>query len=365
MNKLRRLSLLLSTVVLCFAFALTSCKSTSSIIRKAAESAIKLRSNPTDKNIRDFRDKYAKATERINKMDIDAQVDIVNYIQLSNNAEAISMLDKAMQLFDDGTGSVTVSGRRESFTFQPANYTDLLQRTATGAREAYLVQGDRIMSSSNPSASQLETAMRDYERGGDQVAAADARRAMITRLLADGDEGFRQGQTCYAYERALNSYEKAIEYGSEEARYRYDNLLRTIGMTLAINVSDISEVNLNSLLNHLPKYFTAFVEGDMRRSLANIRADFALVMEVVDHRGTYRTGNGPRNDYKLELVLLDLRRNRNGVVIGTWPVLVTYNNSMDSRRRAQAEITAFGNTVYRNSMSICTMLKDVRVVHRK
>lgn len=351
---------------LLLALVMVSCSTSQDVIESATKSAVKLASEPTDKNIRAFRENYAKADTEIKKLNTEAQIDGSKYIKLNNCASQISALGKALNVLSGGNSELSVRGVTESLNMQVPDYTELLDRAKEGAIVAYEAKGDAVMTNPNASASQLEGAMKNYLNAGDQYKADEAKSAMITKLLADGERGFKAGQYYTTYESAMNALKKAADYGSNQAAARYDDLMHAIGMTLVINIPYISTYDLQHVENSMPLYVEVVQDMDVRKPLRAFNADFIVIMDHPRKSGhSYRDAGQSRTGSTLELQLIDLRPGANMAIIGSWPINVTYPEKATTSARNSAEQKAFEKAVYSNAYEMARRIKDIRVVPRR
>lgn len=340
-----------------FAMTLASCGSGS--IVSATKSATKFYADRSEKNAQNFIKKFAKAESDIRMLDVEAQTNPDKYIKLNEKAAEIQALGKALSILSGGRNYFEVGGQQ----IQIPDYSELINRAHNGAIQAYENRGDKIMSQTTASAYQYEEAMKDYEKAGDTYKAQQAKGALIDRLLADGDRGFRNNLSSYDYESALKSFVKAAEYGSPEGERRYYELLDAIGMTLIVNTSSINNSNLRRLQDALPMYVEVIVDPDMRRSFASMRGDLVIVLEEKNNKGSYRSNDNHHQGSVLEMQLIDLRTSRNGTIIASWPVAVKYPD--DRSKYRSAELDAFASAISSHVYDINSVIKEkVRVMPR-
>ncbi len=352
-----------------FALCLSGCSSSSGIISSATKNAILALAAPTDKNISKFRNSYMKAQEEIAKLEGNSIQNTDNFIKLNSCSSDISALGNALSRFGTPGQSYTLTGQKESFTFQIPDYTSLLDEAQEGASIAYEARGDRVMNSTNPSAAQLETAWKNYQNAGVDYKAQQAQQRFFSQLMVEGERGFKPDLSMSQYESALSSFAKAADYGVQGANQRYNELMDAIGMTLVVNIPTISNSRLESLQRRMPSFIQVTVDPDMRRPLEYMRGDLALIMDVVKQRGSYRNNDSHHQGTELELLLIDLRSGRNGTVIGAWPISVSYpsRDARDySRAARQAEIDALDRTIYTRGYDIERAIKNnVHVMPRR
>lgn len=352
-----------------FALSLSGCSSSSGIISSAAKDAIMAFASPSDKNIANFRKSYTKATEEIAKLEGNSIQNTDNFIKLNNCSTDITALGNALSRFGTPGQSYTLTGQKESFTFQIPDYTSLLNEAQEGASIAYEARGDKVMNSTNPSSAQLETAWKNYQSAGVDYKAQQAQQRFFSQLMVEGERGFTPDLPTSQYEQAISSFAKAADYGVQGASQRYNELMDAIGMTLVVNIPTMSNTRLESLQRRMPAYIQVTVDPDMRRPLEYMRGDLALVMDVVKQRGTYRNDDRHHQGTELELLLIDLRTGRNGTVIGAWPISVSYpsRDARDySRAARQAEIDALDRAIYTRGYDIERAIKNnVRVIPRR
>lgn len=329
-----------------FALTLTSCGSGS--IVSATKSATKYYADRSQKNALDLSKKFAKAEADIRKLDAEAQVNPDKYIKLNEKVEEIQSFTKAMRLLSGGQNRLDLGGQMVEIP----DYSELIKRAKSGAIQAYEVRGDKLMHSNYATAYDYEKAMQNYEKAGDQQKAAQAKETLISRLLSDGEIGFQRDLSTYRYEDALNAFSKAASYGSREGEQRYYKLLDAIGLTLVVNTSSISNNVLSRLQNNVPMFVEVVVDEDMRRSLASMRGDLALVMEAKDNRGS-----------EFEIQLIDLRSGRNGTLLAAWPFVVKYPT--DRSKYRAAELDAFESAISGRASDISKAIKEkARIVPR-
>lgn len=352
-----------------FALCLSGCSSSSGIISSAAKDAIVTLASPSDKNIAKFRKSYTKATEEIAKLEGNSIQNTDNFIKLNNCSADITALGNALSRFGTPGQSYTLTGQQESFTFQIPDYTSLLNEAHEGASIAYEARGDKVMNSTNPSSSQLESAWKNYQSAGVDYKAQQAQQRFFSQLMVEGERGFSPNLSTSQYEQAISSFAKAADYGVQGASQRYNELMDAIGMTLVVNIPVMSNSRLESLQRRMPSYIQVTVDPDMRRPLEYMRGDLALVMDVVKQRGTYRNDDRHHQGTELELLLIDLRTGRNGTVVAAWPISVSYpsRDARDySRAARQAEIDALDRAIYTRGYDIERAIKNnVRVIPRR
>lgn len=351
------------------ALCLSGCSSSNSIISSAAKDAIMAFASPSDKNIANFRKSYMKAQEEIAKLEGNSIQNTDNFIKLNNCSPNITALGNALSRFGTPGQSYTLTGQRESFTFQIPDYTSLLNEAHEGASIAYEARGDKVMNSTNPSSAQLETAWKNYQSAGVDYKAQQAKQRFFSQLMVEGERGFSPDLPTSQYELAISSLAKAADYGVQGASQRYNELMDAIGMTLVVNIPVMSNSRLESLQRRMPAYVQVTVDPDMRRSLQYMRGDLALIMDVVKQRGSYRDDDRHHQGTELELLLIDLRSGRNGTVVAAWPIPVSYPkpDTRDYNRAArQAEIDAFDRAIYNRGYDIERAIKNnVRIIPRR
>ena len=352
-----------------FALCLSGCSSSSGIISSAAKDAIMAFASPSDKNIAHFRKSYMKATEEIAKLEGNSIQNTDNFIKLNNCSPDITALGNALSRFGTPGQSYTLTGQKESFTFQIPDYTSLLNEAHEGASIAYEARGDKVMNSTNPSSSQLEQAWKNYQNAGVDYKAQQAQQRFFSQLMVEGERGFSPNLSSSQYESALSSFAKAADYGVQGASLRYNELMDAIGMTLVVNIPSISNSRLDRLQRRMPTYVQVTVDPDMRRSLQYMRGDLALIIDVVKQRGSYRDNDNHHQGTELELLLIDLRTGRNGSVIAGWPIPVNYPKAGTknyNRAARQAEIDAFEQAIFTHGYDIERAVKNnVRVMPRR
>ena len=250
-----------------FALCLSGCSSSSGIISSAAKDAIMAFAAPSDKNIANFRKSYTKATEEIAKLEGNSIQNTDNFIKLNSCSPDITALGNALSRFGTPGQSYTLTGQKESFTFQIPDYTNLLNEAHEGASIAYEARGDRVMNSTNPSAAQLESAWKNYQSAGVDYKAQQAQQRFFSQLMIEGERGFTPNLTTSQYEQAISSFAKAADYGVRGASQRYNELMDAIGMTLVVNIPVMSNTRLESLQRRMPSYIQVTVDPDMRRPL--------------------------------------------------------------------------------------------------
>lgn len=352
-----------------FALSLSGCSSSTGIITSATKSAMLLAANQSDKNISAFRKNFTKAQEEIARLEANSLENNDRYIRLNNRAADITALGSALSKLGNPGETYTVTGQKESFTFQIPDYGSLLTEAAEGASLAFEARGDKVMNNANASSSQLEQAWKNYQNAGVDYKAEQAQQRFFSKLMSEGERGFTPYLQTSEYEQAISSFAKAADYNVPGASQRYQELMEAIGMTLVVNISSISNYHLESLERNMPSYVQVTVDRDMRRSLQYMRGDLALILDVTSQHGTYRSSNKDHHQGSgLELVLLDLRSGRNGTVVACWPVAVKYPkpDAKNYQREARnAELDAFEKAISSHTYDIKRAIRDkVRIKPR-